>query len=280
MDPKERHDDIEAYLQRKMTPEVEAAFEQEMAQNSDLEKEVRLMAWTNMAVDLAIEDDIQKMVEEIREEQSLVTDKAEPEIHEPVIIPFWQQAWFRWAAAAMLIGVIIIGALPYINPTGPPPDEPDITQPAAFNLIDLPTRSGVLGGENSEDALEKGRIAFFDDEDYAAAEAQLETIPEDDTLYAAEARYLLGYTYFMQEKFQDAIDVFDSFITQPESLLALPDKYQNLEKLRWDRILALYGMNEDQPGKVRPTVEEFIQTAQDRYYRNKATQLLEKLTTE
>ncbi len=270
MDLKERHDEIDAYLQRQMTPETEAAFEQEMAGNPDLEKEVRLMAWTNMTVDLAMEDDIRQTIEEVRNEETVVSP-------EPIL--FWQQSWFRWAAAAVLIGIVIIVALPYLRQPTPPPDEPTITRPQALNLIDLPSREGTLNDVAPEDVMKQAKDAFFEDEDYAKAEAGFKTvIAEGADAVKLEAKYLLGYAYFMQKKFQPAMEIFDSFIDDPEARAGLPERYgQNLEKLHWDGILAFYGAHEDDPKKVRTLVEEFIQTTSENYYRNKANQLLEKL---
>ncbi|GJM31240.1 MAG: hypothetical protein DHS20C18_02410 [Saprospiraceae bacterium] len=278
MDPKERLDEIEAYLQRQMTAEAEKVFEQKMADDPVLKKEVKLHALTDKAIDLAMEDEIRQMVEEIRQEEPVLQAETGHQPSEPIIVPLWKQRWFQCAVAALVIGIILITGIPYIEGLITPQTIPPPSRPQAINLIDLPAKNAVLGDVPTEDAMEKAKEAFFDHKDYKEAERLFKLAQNDPVTNQTEVTYLLAYTYFMQERFLEAKAIFDRFINEPDKISQLPLIYQSLDKIKWDSMLALLGTNEQE--QLRPALEAFIKSDPDPHYGKKAAKLLEELSSE
>lgn len=145
--------------------------------------------------------------------------------------------------------------------------------PIALEFLDIPPEHSIAGGPSPEQLLLAGKDAFYRDKKYAKAEASFEQV-DARSGYFSEAQYLLAHSLMQQQKFTEAVPIFDSFLTDNAKFETLPGRYRNLDQIRFERMLGYLGAEQD--NAFRPELEFFLNHPDD-YYKEKAQALKQRL---
>lgn len=124
--------------------------------------------------------------------------------------------------------------------------------------------------QQNNKAMEEGRAAFFK-ADYKTTIDKLSIITEQDNIVFYEAQGLLAYTYFNNQEYSKAISQFDLLINDYYNQLTID--YQDKNRLRWTRLLAYLGSNQENTPFFKKELAFFLQNKSEKY--QKKAQLLQ-----
>ena len=144
--------------------------------------------------------------------------------------------------------------------------------PVALEFLDIPSEHSIAGA-SPEQLLLAGKDAFYRDKKYNQAAANFIQISAGSA-YFPEAQYLLAHSLMQQQKFAEAIPVFDSFLTDNAKFDGLPGRYRNQDQIRFERMLGYLGAGQN--AAFQPELDFFLNHTDD-YYKNKAQALKTRL---
>jgi len=167
-----------------------------------------------------------------------------------------------WAIAASVLLLLVAGALFWANVNY---SEKQLASEAYMQ----PDTPGTLGGGNAAADVQEALRLLLVEENYEAAEQLLLAIEETDTRFA-EAQYFLGHLYFRQGDFAQAIEQYETTLTQADTLPAYIDR----DKIRWNLLLAKLGNDQSVEAEL-----EALKQSNNPIYVQKAEALETKLTS-
>ena len=145
--------------------------------------------------------------------------------------------------------------------------------PVALEFLDIPPRHSVAGGPSAKDLLIKGKDAFYTRKKFKQAEVIFTQIASSSAHFS-EAQYLLAHSLMQQQKFAEAIPVFDSFLQNESKFEGLPGRYRSIDQIRFERMLGYLGSGQN--NAFIPELEFFLNHT-DIYFKNKAIALQQRL---
>jgi hypothetical protein len=193
------NNNILAYLRGDLTPEARQQFEQQMAQDESLAREVAQQgaAWQLMA--------------ELPEQQRLRTQVGEwMQEAQRAEAPASRTSRPLWRYAAMAAGVLLLAALIYLfQPSPTPPDAlfADYYQPYPY--------SQRMGDSSPQDSLFEEGVSAYKREAFEQAVSLLAGFSASDPHFE-DAQMLTAASLLQQEKFGDAIPFFQGLQESPK----------------------------------------------------------------
>ena len=148
--------------------------------------------------------------------------------------------------------------------------------PIALEFLDIPPRHSVAGDPSAQDLLLKGKDAFYKRKKYKQAEAIFTQITSSSA-YFPESQYLLAHSLMQQQKFVEAVPIFDSFLQDEAKFEGLPGRYRSTDQIRFERMLGYLGSGQNDA--FGPELEFFLNHS-DIYFKQKAQALQQRLEEE
>ena len=129
--------------------------------------------------------------------------------------------------------------------------------------------------QNNNKILKEGKTTFFSG-DYKTTIDKLLIIQKQDTDAFYESQGLLAYAYFSNQNYSMAVNQFDLLINDYYNRLTVD--YQDKNRLRWTRLLAYLGNNQEQTPFFKQELAYFLQHDSEKY-RQKAVVLRDRLNS-
>ncbi len=211
---------IENYLTGKLPENERKAFEAELETNAELGEAMELYRISDEAIELAVENSLRSQLKQWDAEDAATKANGGGGVGEAPIIPL-RRTWMRWAAAAVVVG--LVGLFVWLWNTGG--QGPDDLFAQNYEIATPPNIRSTNGGAHplttGFEAYEKGN--------FTAAADFFKTISTDNGHFA-EAQYYLGHSYLQLQKPLDAMAAFG------QSVKTNDGKYR--EKAEWNLLLA------------------------------------------
>ena len=170
---------IDAYLNGRLSEADRSAFETQIAQDPQLAEEVALQ---QEATQLLLADRQGAFKAQLKEVAAKSKMAPVIEMKEAPVVGLWQQNWVRIAAAvALLIGLGFI--------LWPKSTAVSYPQMAVLNFEPYPDRLQIRSGDDDSLTLVQEALLAYNQEDY---ETVVNTLPD---LQEADPQYLLGRLY-------------------------------------------------------------------------------------
>ena len=261
-DPDEEAVLLMAYVEGRMAPAARQTFEQAMARDPELKRQVESQQ--------AILQGFKGMQHEAFAAEvgqwaaSLPRAGKTPEAK---IVPLTSKknSWRYAAAAAVLI--LIAAAFWMLAPLGG-----DNFSYTAFRQEHYILPADLMDRGNAEDAL-IAAARDFRQKNYSAAIEKLEPIPTADSLFVT-ARYWMGHSYYQLGQYSQAVAAFSESL-QPSGSTSYDLSNFNRDNAAWTRILAQVALMDENPApsfrqELQNFLTSFLENADpsDTYYAN------------
>lgn len=248
MDKDKKQDRIDEYLLGNGSPEVRREFEEEISRNEDLSRELGntelALAAIELAEDQALKTRLQGLEQRLaaKSPESAVDSSLTATTQKPkakvVEIGRRRKGQFRLMAyAAALLLMLAVGWWA-LNQSGGF-DAQQLAMDSFTPYENIAT--GAVRGEN-DDTAEAAAFADYDAGNYAAAEAKFSALAESNSYVN---KFYLGQSLLAQQKYDDALAVFNPLMNTPAFPLAEESAYYHA--------LALLGSGETAEAKTALT---------------------------
>lgn len=188
------------------------------------------------------------------------------------VISLWLKSFFSSTHRLGYLTIVLFGAIlstvwwanmNYSNDS--------IVQEFHEQLLD----SRQAGPLNREEILEQAEMAFFEGKFYLTENLLLRIDSQNETVFI-EAQSLLAYTYFRSYQYDKSINQFNTLIENYYNFL--PYEYQDLDKLRWTRLLSYLGEGREEEDFFLKELNYFVNNKSE-VYREMAMKLEYKLSS-
>lgn len=234
------HNEIEAYLNGRLTPEEELLFKKKMDANPEMAKEVQEHKNAMEVTDVLVQDELKSRLKELQKQREVKN-------------VFSLRKYALPLAAAIILGLL---AFSWIFIRGNFSDRGLVA-----SNFEIYSGTGVRGGSTEVDA----GIKAYNSRDYPGAINYLEGISQGDPLYST-AQFYLGNIYLENDLNLKAIRAFQYVIGKDDSRFAEPSQWY----------ISLAYLNSGNRVEARVRLEE-IAGISHHAYKEKARALLAKM---
>lgn len=243
-------DRIEKYFSGEMSPEERQAFEAELKENADLQREFNKHTLAQDALEVAIEDDLRQSFSSWDQEwgakgtaRSLSSRKL----------------WYRLSIAAGILIILSVSAWQW--------SVSQYSDQALFENYALAAEIPDIRGAGNSNILAEG-LSFLRTEQYQQALSFFQTIPPESDRYT-EAQYWLGVAYFNIDQFDQAQAAFQTVVDRQD--------IRFFEKAEWYLVLCHLGMGNTGP-ELQLALDD-IQNQSDHGFNEEARKLEKKINS-